>query len=315
MQRAVGLHLGTKLATRRRLVRGPDLTENHVKYCSFSIEGRDTYGVVVGSGVVDLGKRFGDRYADLKALIADGFPQDVAAAASSPADYALDQVRFLPPIASPVHIWCLALNYAEHHNEVQGAGRVQELPKSPALFARASDSLTGYGEPLLHPGVSEQFDFEGELAVVIGKPGYRISPEEAFEHIAGFTIMNEGSVRDWQFHTRQITPGKNFYRSGSIGPWIVPRREIEDVEQLRIRTTLNGQVMQDESVGSMIHKIPRFIEYVSTIAPLYPGDILATGTPSGVGFSRTPPVFMKVGDVCEVSIGGIGTLSNQVAQE
>lgn len=286
-----------------------------MKYSSFEIDGRTTYGIVVGDGVVDLGKRFGDQYADLKALVAAGFPPHVAAAASERADYALDRISFLPPIAAPVHIWCLALNYAEHHNEVQSAGRVQELPKSPALFARAADSLVGHGQTLLHPAVSEQFDFEGELVVVIGKPGYRIKAEEAFEHIAGFTIMNEGSVRDWQFHTRQITPGKNFYRSGSIGPWIVPRREIEDVEQLRIKTTLNGQVMQDESVSAMIHKIPRFIEYVSTVAPLYPGDILATGTPSGVGFSRTPPVFMKVGDVCEVSIDRIGTLRNEVAQE
>lgn len=156
-----------------------------MKYSSFSIEGRDTYGLVVGDGVVDLGKRFGDRYADLKALVAAGFPQDVEAAASEPTDYPLDRICFLPPIAAPVHIWCLALNYAEHHNEVQSAGRVQELPKSPALFARASDSLTGHGEPLLHPGVSEQFDFEGELVAVIGKPGYRIAAEDAFQHIAG----------------------------------------------------------------------------------------------------------------------------------
>lgn len=286
-----------------------------MKYASFSVDGRASYGVVVKDGVVDLGRRFGDRFADLKALVAAGFPAEVAAAASEPADYPLDAIRFLAPIAQPMHIWCLALNYAEHHNEVQGAGRVQELPKQPALFARAADSLTGHGEALRHPGVSEQFDYEGELVVVIGKPGYRVRAEDAFDHIAGYTIMNEGSVRDWQFHTRQITPGKNFYRSGAIGPWIVPAREIEDVNALRIVTKLNGELMQDESVNAMIHKIPRFIEYVSTIAPLCPGDILATGTPSGVGFSRTPPVFMKPGDVCEITIDPIGTLRNPVATD
>ena len=227
--------------------------------------------------------------------------------------HALDAIEFLPPIADPVHIWCLALNYTEHHTEVQGAGRVQELPKQPALFARARDSLVGHGQTLLHPGVSEQFDFEGELVVVIGKPGYRIEAKDAFSHVAGYTIMNEGSVRDWQFHTRQITPGKNFYRSGAVGPWIVPAREIPNVDELRIRTTLNGEVMQDDRAGGMVHKIPRFLEYVSTIAPLVPGDILATGTPSGVGFSRKPPVFMKAGDVCTITIDGIGTLSNRVA--
>lgn len=283
-----------------------------MKYASFSIGGRRSYGVVVKDGIVDLGRRFGDRYADLKALVAAGFPADVAAAAADSADYPLDAIEFLPPIANPMHIWCLALNYAEHHNEVQGAGRVQELPKQPALFARAADSLTGHRQPLRHPGVSEQFDFEGELVVVIGKPGYRVRAEDALDHVAAYTIMNEGSVRDWQFHTRQITPGKNFYRSGAIGPWLVPAREIEDVNTLRIVTTLNGEVMQDESVNAMIHKIPRFIEYVSTIAPLCPGDILATGTPSGVGFSRKPPVFMKVGDTCEVTIDNIGTLRNRV---
>lgn len=284
-----------------------------MKYASFSIGGRHSYGVVVKDGVVDLGRRFGDRYPDLKALIAAGFPAEVAAAATSSPDHALADIEYLPPVANPMHIWCLALNYVEHHTEVQSAGRVQELPKEPALFARAADSLTAHLQPLRHPGVSEQFDFEGELVVVIGKPGYRVRQEDAFDHVAGYTIMNEGSVRDWQFHTRQITPGKNFYHSGAIGPWIVPKNEIEDVDALRIKTTLNGQVMQDESVSAMVHKIPRFIEYVSTIAPVVPGDILATGTPSGVGFSRKPPVFMKAGDVCEISIDRIGTLRNEVA--
>jgi 2-keto-4-pentenoate hydratase/2-oxohepta-3-ene-1,7-dioic acid hydratase in catechol pathway len=286
-----------------------------MKYLNFEIDGRRSYGVVAGDGVVDLGRRFGSAFPDLKALAVADFPQHVAAAAQETPDYALSNITFLPPIENPMHIWCLALNYVEHHQEVQGAGRVQELPKSPALFARASDSLTAHGQPLRHPGVSEQFDYEGELAVVIGKPGFQIKAENAFEHVAGYTIMNEGSVRDWQFHTRQITPGKNFYRSGSLGPWIVPRREIDDVYGLRIRTRLNGEVMQDDVAASMVHKIPRFIEYVSSIAPLHPGDILATGTPSGVGFSRTPPVFMKVGDVCEVEIEGIGVLRNTVGRD
>jgi 2-keto-4-pentenoate hydratase/2-oxohepta-3-ene-1,7-dioic acid hydratase in catechol pathway len=285
-----------------------------VKYLSFSIADRETYGIVTAAGVVDLGRRFGSQYGSLKALIAAGFPGNVAEAAGERPDYATDEITFLPPIADPVHIWCLALNYVEHHAEVQNAGRVQELPKSPALFSRAADSLVGHGQLLRHPGVSEQYDFEAELAVVIGKRGYRISQENAFEHVAGYTIMNEGSVRDWQFHTRQITPGKNFFHSGAIGPWIVPRAEIRDDEVygLHIKTTLNGQVMQEDTTGSMVHRIARFIEYVSTIAPLYPGDILATGTPGGVGFSRNPPVYMKVGDVCEISIDRIGVLRNRV---
>lgn len=283
-----------------------------MKYASFLVDGRETWGIVDGDNVIDLGKRIGDRFPTLKAFCEADLPREAFAHADARPDYALADITFLPPIAHPVHIWCLALNYVEHHNEVQGAGRVQELPKQPALFARASDSLVGHGQALRHPGVSEQFDYEGELVVVIGKPGYRVKAENAFEHVAGYTIMNEGSVRDWQFHTRQITPGKNFYQSGAIGPWIVPRDEVGDVGALRIQTTLNGQIMQDDTAASMVHKIPRFIEYVSSIAPLHAGDILATGTPSGVGFSRTPPVFMKPGDECAITIERIGTLRNRV---
>jgi 2-keto-4-pentenoate hydratase/2-oxohepta-3-ene-1,7-dioic acid hydratase in catechol pathway len=286
-----------------------------VKYLSFSVDGHTSYGAVSGEGVVDLGRRFGTDYPTLKALVAAGFPARVAAAATEAPDHRLDAITLLPPIADPAHIWCLALNYVEHHAEVQNAGRVQELPKSPALFSRGVDSLVGHGQALQHPGVSEQLDFEGELVVVIGKPGYRVRQEDAFAHVAGYTIMNEGSVRDWQFHTRQITPGKNFYHSGAVGPWIVPRSEIADDEvyRLRITTRLNGTVMQDDTTDSMVHRIPRFIEYVSTITPLQPGDLLATGTPGGVGFSRTPPLYMKPGDLCEISIERIGTLSNAVA--
>jgi 2-keto-4-pentenoate hydratase/2-oxohepta-3-ene-1,7-dioic acid hydratase in catechol pathway len=283
-----------------------------VRFATFEIHGRQTYGVVREDGVVDLGRRLGARFPTLKSVIAAGWPPEVASATRGPADYSEGQISYLPPVPDPPHIWCLALNYVEHHDEVQSAGRVQELPKQPALFMRWADTFAGHKHPLLHPGVSEQFDYEGELAVVIGKPGRNIAESEAFQHVAGYTILNDGSVRDWQFHTRQITPGKNFYRSGSIGPWIVQRDDIQNVYALAIKTTLNGRVVQDGTTGDMVHKIERFIAYASTILPLESGDILATGTPSGVGFSRKPPLWMKVGDLCEISIEGIGTLSNRV---
>lgn len=283
-----------------------------MKYLSFKIGDRESYGIVVDNGVADLGKKFGKEFPTLKSLAEADFPKQIVA---DKADYALEEITFLPPIAEPMHIWCLALNYVEHHNEVESAGRAQELPKQPALFMRARDTLVGHDQPLRHPGISEQYDFEAELTVVIGKPGFKITQDNALEHIAGYTIMNEGSVRDWQFHTRQITPGKNFLHSGSIGPWIVPRRDVPNVEELRIVTKLNGTTMQDDTAAHMVHKIPRFIEYASSIAPLYAGDILATGTPSGVGFSRKPPVFMKPGDVCEITIDRIGTLRNSVRQD
>lgn len=282
-----------------------------MKLISFEHNGRASYGAVIGDQVVDLGRRLGARYATLRDLIAAGLEQAGDVAQMTP-DLPLAAVKLLKPITNPEHIWCLAVNYADHHKEVESAGRVQELPKQPAVFARFNDSFVAQGEALWHPGVSEQFDYEGELAVVIGKGGHRIRAEDAFAHVMGYTILNDGSVRDWQFHTRQITPGKNFYRSGSIGPWIVTADEVGNPYDLRIETRLNGEVLQSDLADLMLHKIPRFIEYVSTIAPLQPGDILATGTPSGVGFSRTPPVWMKPGDQCDITIEKIGTLSNPV---
>jgi len=282
-----------------------------MKLISFERGGAASFGAVVQDQVIDLGQHFRGRFATLRDLLTAGL-QEVGDLGQYTPVCTLSEVTLLKPITNPEHIWCLAVNYADHHKEVESAGRVQELPKQPAVFARFNDSFVAQGQDIWHPQVSEQFDYEGELAVVIGKAGHRISQERAFEHIAGYTILNDGSVRDWQFHTRQITPGKNFYRSGSIGPWIVTADEIPDPYALRIETRLNGQVLQSDLTELMLHKIPRFIEYASTIAPLQPGDILATGTPSGVGFSRTPPVWMRPGDVCEIAIDKIGTLSNRI---
>jgi len=286
-----------------------------MRLATFEARGKETYGVVRDDGVIDLGARLGKQYPTLKSLISAGWPPQLEEASRAPVDFEEAAISYLPPITDPARIWCLALNYVEHHGEVQSAGRVQELPKQPALFMRCADSLTGHNHPILLPRVSEQLDYEGELAVVIGKAGRHISEADALDYVAGYTIMNEGSVRDWQFHTRQITPGKNFYHSGAIGPWIVRRDDIRDPHDLRIETTINGQVVQDGTTGDMVHKIERFIAYVSTICPVAPGDILSTGTPSGVGFSRKPPLWLKAGDVCEVSIAGIGTLTNAVAEE
>lgn len=283
-----------------------------MKYLSFGISGTRSYGVLKSDGIVDLGKRIGGEYPTLKSLIAAGLPKAAEEAASEPADYAEADITFLPPITDPAHIWCVALNYVEHHNEVERAGRIQELPKQPALFARYIDSFTGHGQPLEFPDVSEEFDYEGELAVVIGKEGRDIAESDAFGHVAGYTILNDGSVRDWQFHTRQIISGKNFYHSGAIGPYFVPRQEVRDVYDLEIKTTLNGNVLQQGRTGEMVHRIEKQIAYLSIILPLRPGDIIATGTPSGVGFSRDPKLFMKPGDVCEISISGLGILSNRI---
>ena len=283
-----------------------------MRYASYRLDGVASYGIVRDGGIIDLGRRIGGRYPSLRSLIAAGFPADALAAASSSPDVSEHDVEFLPTIADAPYVWCLALNYVEHHDEVQAAGRVQELPKQPALFMRSMDSMAGHRQSLVHPGVSEQFDYEGELGVVIGREGRNVSPDDALNYVAGYTIVNDGSIRDWQFHTKQITPGKNWYRTGAVGPYLVTADEISDPHNLNIKTSINGTLLQAGNTRDMVHNINKFISYLSTITVLRPGDILATGTPSGVGFSRKPPVWMKVGDTCQIEVEGLGVLSNSI---
>lgn len=284
-----------------------------MRFSSFEVGGKERFGLVTGAGIVDLSQRLG--VTTLREAIAGDRLKDAKGFASEKADFALEAVKLLPVIPQPMHLWCLALNYVEHHAEVESAGRVQELPKKPALFARVADSMTGHKQPLLAPKVSEQFDYEGELAVIVGKGGRHVSEADAMDYVAGYAVFNDGSVRDWQFHTKQITPGKNFYATAALGPWMVTKDDVPDPNNLSIKTTLNGEVVQDGNSRDMLFKIPAFIAYVSTIAPLVPGDVLATGTPSGVGFSRKPPLWMKAGDVCEIEIEKVGKLSNPVRAE
>lgn len=286
-----------------------------MRFVSYQVAGRAAYGLQTDKGIVDLARRFGDKAPDLRALLTNGLLEQAGQYVAEASDHQAGDVEYLPVIPVPAHLWCLALNYVEHHAEVESAGRVQELPKKPALFLRAADSMTGHQQALVAPNASEQFDYEGELAVIIGKGGRHISETDAYDHVAGYSVFNDGSVRDWQFHTKQITPGKNFWRTAALGPALVTRDEVRDPDNLSIRTTLNGQVVQDGNSRDMLFKIPAFIAYASSIAPLYPGDVLATGTPSGVGFSRKPPLWMKAGDRCEIEIEGVGKLSNPVVGE
>ena len=284
-----------------------------MRFVSYQVGGRAAYGLQTDTGIVDLARRLGDKAPDLRALLTNGLLEEANQYAAEAPDHQADDVEYLPVIPVPAHLWCLALNYVEHHAEVESAGRVQELPKKPALFLRAADSMTGHQQALMAPeAASEQFDYEGELAVIIGTTGRNISEADAFDHVAGYSVFNDGSIRDWQFHTKQITPGKNFWRTAALGPALVTKDEVPDPNNLSIRTTLNGQVVQDGNSRDMLFKIPAFIAYASTIAPLQPGDVLATGTPSGVGFSRKPPLWMKAGDRCEIEIERVGKLSNPV---
>lgn len=278
-----------------------------MKIVSFLVGDRKSWGLVTPGGIVDLGGRLGVTYPDVRALLAgDGLARAAAFAHAHP-DFALDEVVHLPPIDRPEKIFCVGMNYPDKRVEFA------ETNPAPTLFVRFPYSQTGHGRPVLKPAVTREFDYEGELAVIIGRAGFRIPAEAALDHVAGYSCYMDGSVRDWQHSW--FTAGKNWRQTGAFGPWLVTRDEIADPHALRIVTRLNGRSVQDDVTGHMIHRIPELIEYISTFSPLEPGDVIVTGSPGGVGKKRNPPLFLVDGDEIEVEIEGIGRLCNRVAQE
>lgn len=282
-----------------------------MKFISFQVGSRPSYGIVQGDSIVDLGPVFGTRAADLKSLIAQGLLAEAAEQGRRlRPTLSLATVRLLPVIPNPGKIVCVGLNYSDH---VRETGR--ELTESPALFMRVAESQVAHGEAIVRPPESVRLDFEGEIAIVIGKGGRRISEGESWEHIAGYACYNDGSIRDWQAATTQWTAGKNFWRTGAFGPWMVSADEIAPGQLMSLVTRLNGQEMQRTTTDKMIHSIPRQIAFISTFMPLSPGDVIVTGTPGGVGNKRNPPVYMKDGDIVEVEVDAIGVLRNPVRDE
>jgi 2-keto-4-pentenoate hydratase/2-oxohepta-3-ene-1,7-dioic acid hydratase in catechol pathway len=281
-----------------------------MKFASFEIDGTASWGLVEDGGIADLGALLRERCPDLKSAIAADALADVAASATKAKRYALSDISWLPVIPNPDKILCIGLNYEMHRKET-GRSEVE----NPTVFGRFANSQTGHLSDIIRPRVSTDLDFEGELAVVIGKAGRYIKRQDAWQHIAGYACYNEGSVRDFQRHTHQFTPGKNFPSTGGFGPWMVTPDEIDDLGPLRLQTRLNGEVVQDTTIDQMIFDIPRQIEYCSTFTRLEPGDVIATGTPGGVGSRRTPPLWMKPGDIVEVEIDRIGLLRNGIADE
>ncbi|HUL52024.1 MAG TPA: fumarylacetoacetate hydrolase family protein [Opitutaceae bacterium] len=280
-----------------------------MKLISFRIDGKATYGAIAGEGVVDLGARLGAKYPDLKSLLAGpGLAEAQAALKGARVEAKLEAVTLLPVIPNPGKIFCIGHNYEEHRLETE-----RDPTAHPSVFLRLPESQVGHGQPILCPRESAQLDYEGEIAIVIGKPGRRIAEGEAWAHVAGYSCYNDGSVRDWQRHTGQFTPGKNFVATGAFGPWLVPAGEIPAGERLTLATRLNGKVMQEGATEMMIFPVPRLIAYCSTFLPLATGDVIVTGTPGGVGARRTPPVYMKPGDVVEVEVSRIGVLRNTIA--
>jgi len=281
-----------------------------VKLVSFVAAGTPGYGIIRDDGIVNLGALMGDRAPTLRALLAAGLLDEARSLSRAPADLALDAVEFAPVIPGPDKIICVGLNY---HDHVQETGNT--ATPNPALFARFACSQVGHGQAMIRPRVSEKYDYEGELAVIIGTGGRHIAATDALAHVAGYACYNEGSVRDWQRHTGQYLAGKSFDRSGAFGPWMVTADEIPDPAALTLETRLNGQVVQHTSTGLMITPIPQQIAYISTVMPLLPGDVIVSGTPGGVGARREPPLWMKPGDLVEVEISGIGILRNRIEQE
>jgi len=278
-----------------------------MKLLSFAADGKDWFGVARDDGIVTLNDKIGQ--PDLRAALAAGALEAMRRAAKDAApDRRLDDIKFLPVIPKPGKILCAGLNYRSHVAEM---GR--ELPKQPSMFLRCADTLVGHGGEMIRPAVSDNFDFEGELALVIGKAGRHISPETALDHVAGYTCFVDGSVRDYQKFS--VTSGKNFPSTGPLGPWLVTTDEIADPSRLTLTTRLNGQNVQHSTTDLLIYSIPQIIAFCSDFTALSPGDVMATGTPEGVGHSRKPPLWMKPGDRLEVEIGGIGLLRADIVEE
>ena len=285
-----------------------------MRFVSFSTADGATFGLVTAAGVVDVGARLGKRMPTLRAMLEQDAVAQAAGLASHAADFALDDVRLLPTVPDPGKIVCIGINYRNRDREYSDAPA--EEPKYPSVFFRTPESLVAHGDPIMRPPESEQLDYEGEIVLVIGAPGRRIPEERAMAHVAGMTLMNEGSVRDWLRHAKfNVTPGKNFERSGSLGPWMVTGDEVSGCDRLHLTTHVNGELRQDDTTANLMFPFTRLIAYVSSFMPLKPGDLIATGTPTGAGARFDPPRYLKAGDVVEVHVPEIGTLRNAVVDE
>ena len=284
-----------------------------MRFLTFEHDGKESWGTISGQGIIDLGQRVG---GSLYEVLRDGRLDAMKELASGlKADLSSQAVRYLPPIRTPEKIACIGVNYANRNAEYKDGS---EAPEYPGLFIRTPDSFTGHGQPLVRPPESHQLDYEGEIVLIIGKAGRRIAEEDACSHIAGLTIMNEGTLRDWVRHAKfNVTQGKNFVDSGSIGPWMVTADEFtaEQFENMRVTTRVNGEVRQDDTTASMMFPFKYIISYLSKFFHLKPGDVIATGTPNGAGARFDPPKYLAPGDTVEVEVEGVGILSNGVIDE
>jgi len=283
-----------------------------MRLATFEVDGRPTYGAVTDGGVIDLGRRL-KKYQGLVDVIAAQAIGEARAAATGTADHALDAVTFLPPLPGGEKIICVGINYADRNAEYKDN---RQASKYPNLFVRFPGSFVGHGQALVRPKVSDKLDYEGEIVLVIGREGRNVPRERALDMVAGLTLGNEGTIRDWVRHgTLNVTQGKNFDRSGSLGPWITTADELDPKRPLHLTTRVNGEVRQDDTTERLIWDFPELIRYISMFTTLKAGDLILTGTPTGSGSHAEPPVWLKPGDVLEISVPEIGTLRNTVVDE
>jgi 2-keto-4-pentenoate hydratase/2-oxohepta-3-ene-1,7-dioic acid hydratase in catechol pathway len=283
-----------------------------MRLASFSVNERNSYGAVTSAGILDLGRRL-PKYPSLLDVFRAQAIAEARTVANAAADYQIKDVAMLPPIVMPEKNICVGINYPDRSAEYKDN---REAPKYPNLFCRFATSIVGTEQPIVRPKVSEKFDYEGEVILVIGKEGRHVPRESALSFVGGLTLGNEGSVRDWLRHgTLNVTQGKNFDRSGSVGPWIVTTDELDPAKPLHLMTRVNGELRQEDSTDRLTWGFAWLINYISTFATLRPGDLIWTGTPTGAGVHRNPSVWLKPGDVVEVEVPEIGILRNRVVDE
>ena len=290
------------------------MTQTGARLASFRAGGHDRFGVVTDDGVIDLTDEFAARYRDLQAVVEAGALDElVAAAHGRRADHAEGTFEWRIPLARPGKILCIGVNYPDRNEEYKDN---QAAPTKPSLFIRFPSSFSAHGQPLVRPPESEQLDYEGEIAIVIGKAGRRIAREQAYDHIAALTLCNEGTLRDWVRHAKfNVTQGKNFDNSGAMGPWLVPFKDAAQLDDVALTTRVNGEVRQKDRTSRMIFDFRYIVNYVSTFTTLQPGDIIVCGTPTGAGARFDPPIWLVPGDVVEVEADGLGILRNVVEDE
>lgn len=283
------------------------------KFLTFSYENVTRYGLLHDRGITDLSRLYGDRWPGLREVIEAGALNELATSAPRLVDFREEDIRYEIPVTNPEKIICVGVNFPDRNEEYKDG---QAAPSNPSLFIRFPRSFVGHKEALIRPPESLQLDYEGEVVLVIGKAGRRISQENALDHVAALTLCNEGTIRDWVRHAKfNVTQGKNFDRTGSIGPWLIPFTSEDQIRDIALSTRVNGEIRQQDRTSRMIFSFKKIISYISTFTTLVPGDVIVTGTPTGAGARFDPPVWLTPGDVIEVAADGLGVLRNSVVDE